>query len=92
MRTGNPARRCRLSFRSKIDQNFSNIKNGVLRAVKLERNHRNEAISTQSSTLCSGFVDQTLSWGFWKLFPTGTYAIIKKKKKKKTIYPYKNEL
>ena len=53
---------------------------------------------TQSNTLCSGFVDKTLSWGFWKLFPTGTYAIIgttcvefenvmknttKKKKKKK---------
>ena len=31
---------------------------------------------TQSNTLCSGFVDKTLSWGFWKLFPTGTYAII----------------
>ena len=26
--------------------------------------------------LCSGFVDETLSWGFWKLFSTGTYAII----------------
>ena len=31
---------------------------------------------TQSNTLCSGFVDKTLSWGFWKLFSTGTYAII----------------
>ena len=29
-----------------------------------------------SKFLCSGFVDKTLSWGFWKLFPTGTYAII----------------
>ena len=28
------------------------------------------------NNLCSGFVDKTLSWGFWKLFPTGTYAII----------------
>ena len=27
-------------------------------------------------SLCSGFVDKTLSWGFWKLFRTGTYAII----------------
>ena len=28
------------------------------------------------SNLCSGFVDKTLSWGSWKLFPTGNYAII----------------
>ena len=27
-------------------------------------------------TFCSGFVDKTQSWEFWKLFPTGTYAII----------------
>ena len=31
---------------------------------------------THSNTLCSGFVDKTLSWGFWKLFSTVTYAII----------------
>ena len=31
---------------------------------------------TQSNTLCSGFVNKTLSWMFWKLFPTGTYVII----------------
>ena len=31
---------------------------------------------THSNTLCSGFVDKTLSLGFWKLFSTGTYAII----------------
>ena len=31
---------------------------------------------THSNTLCSGFVDKTLSWGFGKLFSTGTYAII----------------
>ena len=32
--------------------------------------------STQLNTLCSGFVENTLSGGFWKLFTTGTYAII----------------
>ena len=35
--TGNPARRCWLSFRSKIDNKISNFKNGVLRAVKLAK-------------------------------------------------------
>ena len=55
---------------------------------------------TKAKILCSGFVDKTLSWGFWKLFPTGTYAIIgttcvkfenvmksttKKKEKKKNL-------
>ena len=46
------------------------------------------------------YVDKTLSWGFWKPFPTGTYAIIDnvcrvlkcyekyhEKKKKKESYP-----
>ena len=28
------------------------------------------------TSLCSGFIDKTLSWGFWKLFSTGTYASI----------------
>ena len=36
LRTGNPARRCRLSFCSEIDENFSKIKYGVNIAVKLE--------------------------------------------------------
>ena len=60
-------------------------------------------LGTQSNTLCSGFVDKTLSWGFWKLFPTGAYAIIgitcvefenvmkstmKKKKKKHIIWGF----
>ena len=34
--TGNPARRCRLTFCSEIDQNLSKIKYGVNKAVKLE--------------------------------------------------------
>ena len=35
-KTGNPARRCRLSFCSKIDQNSLKIKYGVNKAVKLD--------------------------------------------------------
>ena len=48
METGNPAPRCRLSLRSKIDQNFSKTNNGVFRAVKLAKSESGIVLSILS--------------------------------------------
>ena len=59
-KTGNPARRCRLSFASKIDKNISKIKYGDNQAVKLDYELIKVRGSVSTIELCKK--NEHISW------------------------------
>ena len=85
--TGNPAWWCRLSFCSKIDQNFSKIKYGVNRAVKLDNFYGDVKTSEQRTFFesinvqfaCILFKNSLLKGGVFLLrdkTPTGREEVV----------------